>query len=110
MMGGTGLPLARGPAASSTRRAACPRASCKAWRQGMKNGRSMCPAIYCRGENPVQALVNQKHADKVGEPKLAGAVHCTSCGAVYSNENGKARILGRFRGPMSGIGWTPARD
>lgn len=74
----------------------------------MRKKRSMCPAAYCREENPVQALIDAKLAGGIGHPELANAIRCTNCGTVWRNEQGRKLVLGRFRGPVSGESWTPA--
>lgn len=71
--------------------------------------RSMCPAVHCRDENPVQTLIDPDLAGEMGHPELGNAIRCTKCGTVWRNEQGRKLILGRFRGPVRGSGsWTPA--
>lgn len=69
--------------------------------------RSMCPAVYCKADDPVQALVDQSQADGLGHPELAGGIHCTDCGSVWFDECEQKRIVGRFAGPINARGWMP---
>jgi hypothetical protein len=69
--------------------------------------RSMCPAKHCGGDNPVQVLIDDSDAEKIGHPALAGSIHCTDCGTVWLHKDETKTILGRFSGPIVGGGWTP---
>jgi hypothetical protein len=75
----------------------------------MHKGESMCPAAYCRETNPVQALIDHGHAERMGHPELGGGVHCTGCGTVWFTEGESKRIVGRFAGPINALGWMPSR-
>lgn len=67
----------------------------------------MCPARYCKADNPVQALIDVQKAETLGHAELAGAVHCTECGTAWLKTGEHKRILGRFAGPINALGWMP---
>lgn len=74
----------------------------------MYKQRNICPASYCKADDPVQILIDQSHAEKAGQPHLVGAIRCTHCGTVWrAEDDGSKKILGRFAGPILGKGWIP---
>ena len=79
------------------------------WR-GMYKENSMCPAGYCKADDPVQALIGERQAETIGLPDLALGIHCGACGTVWINEDGHKRILGRFTGSINLAAWTPAQN
>ena len=68
----------------------------------------MCPDPKCRGEDPVQALVDETNAESAGALELSGAIRCTYCGVVWRQGTDKKVIVGRFEHALRGRGFVAA--
>ena len=46
------------------------------WNGVVHKGKSMCPASYCKADNPVQAMIGDREAERIGLIDLAGKIRC----------------------------------
>jgi hypothetical protein len=71
--------------------------------------RSLCPSRFCNGANPAQGLVTVEQAERAGEPAIANAVRCSSCGCVWVKDpRGIGHILGTLRIDGRSCRWITA--